>query len=62
MDRRPEGVAPDIARALAGSAGVGVELVPFANPGALADAALDDVHDAKLNKSVLFTRSVKHRF
>ena len=32
------GVAPDLARAIAGSLGVGVAFVPFPTPGALADA------------------------
>lgn len=44
----PTGVAPDMARAIAEKLGVDLELVPFANPGALADAALDGVWDIGL--------------
>jgi polar amino acid transport system substrate-binding protein len=35
----PDGVSPDMARAVADRLGVRLELVPFANPGLLADAA-----------------------
>ena len=35
----PEGVAPDMARAIANILGVPVELIPFGSPGELADAA-----------------------
>lgn len=38
-DGDPEGVAPDMARAIADSLGVGVRYVPFARPGELAEAA-----------------------
>lgn len=38
-DGGPEGVAPDMARAIADSLGVDVRYVPFARPGELADAA-----------------------
>lgn len=44
-DGRPHGVSPDIATALADALGVGIELVTFANPGEVADAAVDDVWD-----------------
>ncbi|MCU0984095.1 MAG: transporter substrate-binding domain-containing protein, partial [Acetobacteraceae bacterium] len=35
----PDGVSPDLARAIAGRLGVPVTLVPYASPGELADAA-----------------------
>jgi polar amino acid transport system substrate-binding protein len=38
-DGDPDGVSPDMARAIAGRLGVPVKLVPYASPGALADAA-----------------------
>jgi polar amino acid transport system substrate-binding protein len=41
----PAGVAPDLGRELARRLGVPVELVPFPNPGALADAAKSGVWD-----------------
>jgi len=41
----PDGVSPDMARALAERLGVPVKMVPFATPGELADAAADDVWD-----------------
>ncbi len=41
----PDGVSPDMARAVADRLGVAVALVPFATPGELADAALEDVWD-----------------
>lgn len=47
-DGLPEGVAPDMARAIASKLGIEVELVPFASPGELADAASDDVWDIGL--------------
>lgn len=47
-DGSPEGVAPDMARAIADKLGVELELVPFATPGELADAALDGVWDIGL--------------
>ena len=47
-DGAPEGVAPDMARAIADELGVPLELVPYATPGELADAALDGVWDIGL--------------
>jgi polar amino acid transport system substrate-binding protein len=44
----PEGVAPDIARAIADRLGVSVVYVPFARPGELADAAGRGVWDIGL--------------
>lgn len=44
----PEGVAPDLAREIAGRLGVPVKYVPFARPGELADAAGNDVWDIGL--------------
>src|SRR5271154_6123285 len=44
----PQGVAPDMAAEIAARLGVGVEYVPFARPGALADAADDGVWDIGL--------------
>jgi polar amino acid transport system substrate-binding protein len=44
----PDGVSPDMAREIARRLGVGVELVPFASPGELADAAGKDVWDIGL--------------
>ncbi len=41
----PDGVSPAIARALAERLGVEVELIRFDGPGAVADAATDDVWD-----------------
>jgi polar amino acid transport system substrate-binding protein len=41
----PEGVSPDMARAVADRLGVPLQLVPFRNPGELADAALEDRWD-----------------
>jgi polar amino acid transport system substrate-binding protein len=41
----PAGVAPDLGRELGRRLGVPVELVPFPNPGALADAAKSGVWD-----------------
>jgi polar amino acid transport system substrate-binding protein len=41
----PDGVSPDMARAIAQELGVGVEMVQFARPGELADAVADDVWD-----------------
>lgn len=41
----PEGVSPDIARAVADRLGVPVKYVNFKTPGELADAATDDVWD-----------------
>jgi polar amino acid transport system substrate-binding protein len=47
-DGEPDGVAPDMARALAEKLGVGVELIQFASPGEIADAADKDVWDLGL--------------
>lgn len=47
-DGSPEGVAPDMAYAIAQKLGVELELVPFASPGELADTALDGVWDIGL--------------
>ena len=41
----PDGVAPDMARAIAERLGVGVAFVPFPTPGELADEAANDVWD-----------------
>ncbi|MBX2824410.1 MAG: ABC transporter substrate-binding protein [Gammaproteobacteria bacterium] len=41
----PEGVSPDLARAIADKLGVGLQLVPFKGPGELADAVTQDVWD-----------------
>jgi polar amino acid transport system substrate-binding protein len=44
----PEGVAPDMARAIADRLGVPVRYVPYARPGELADAAGADIWDIGL--------------
>lgn len=44
----PEGVAPDMARAVAAKLGVPVKLVPFESPSALAEAATHDAWDIGL--------------
>lgn len=44
----PEGVAPDLAAAIAGRLGVGIRYVPFASPSLVADAADDGVWDVAL--------------
>ncbi|KAL1516010.1 hypothetical protein AB1Y20_002623 [Prymnesium parvum] len=44
----PRGVAPDMARALAASLSLPLELVPYNNPGLLADAAPRDEWDVGL--------------
>lgn len=44
----PDGVSPDMARALGERLGVPVKMVPFPTPGELADAAEDDVWDIGL--------------
>jgi polar amino acid transport system substrate-binding protein len=44
----PDGVAPDMARAIAERLGVGVAYVPYARPGELADAAGSGVWDIGL--------------
>ena len=41
----PEGVSPDLAKALANELDIKYKLVPFKRPGELADAVLDDVWD-----------------
>ena len=40
----PDGVAPDMAREIAGRLGVAIACVPFASPGELADAAADEAN------------------
>jgi polar amino acid transport system substrate-binding protein len=47
-DGDPEGVAPDMASAIAARLGVPVSFVPFASPGALADEAANNVWDIGL--------------
>jgi polar amino acid transport system substrate-binding protein len=47
-DGDPEGVAPDMARAIADRLGVGVRYVPYPKPGLLADAAGTDAWDIGL--------------
>ncbi len=44
----PQGVSPDLARALAEHPGTGLRYVPYANPGLLADATLRDEWDVGL--------------
>ena len=44
-DGEPQGVSPDMARAVADRLGVPVSYVSFATPGELADAATEDVWD-----------------
>ena len=44
----PEGVSPDMARAIADRLGVPVKYAPFPKPGELADAVDDDVWDIGL--------------
>ena len=44
-DGQPDGLSPDIAREIARRVGVACELVPFAGPGILADAAGGDIWD-----------------
>lgn len=46
--RSPEGVSPDMARAVAARLGVPLRLVPFAQPGLLADAVGTDAWDIGL--------------
>ena len=41
----PEGVSPDLAKALANELNIEYKLIPFKRPGELADAVLDDVWD-----------------
>ena len=47
-DGEPQGVAPDMAAAIAARLGVDVAYVPFATPSELADAATDDAWDVGL--------------
>jgi polar amino acid transport system substrate-binding protein len=44
-DGNPEGVSPDMARAIAEKLGVPVQLIPFKSPGELADQATNNVWD-----------------
>ena len=41
----PDGVSPDLAKALANELGVDLKLVPFDRPGELADAVSEDIWD-----------------
>ena len=41
----PEGVSPDMAKALADELGINLKLIPFARPGELADAVSEDIWD-----------------
>tara|TARA_B100001063_G_C16642176_1_gene491418 strand:- start:84 stop:821 length:738 start_codon:yes stop_codon:yes gene_type:complete len=41
----PQGVSPDMAKALAKKLGVELKLIPFARPGELADAVKEDIWD-----------------
>ena len=41
----PEGVSPDMAKALADELGVNLKLIPFARPGELADAVSENIWD-----------------
>jgi len=47
-DGDPDGVSPDMAKAIAEHLGVPLQLVPFASPGELADAVDEDVWDIAL--------------
>ncbi|MFP6780869.1 MAG: transporter substrate-binding domain-containing protein [Gammaproteobacteria bacterium] len=58
----PAGVSPDMARAIANQLGVELELVPFPNPGALADAVAENTWNignigavAERAKTITFT-------
>ena len=58
----PSGVSPDMARAIANQLGVELELVPFPNPGALADAVAENTWNignigavAERAKTITFT-------
>ena len=44
----PQGVAPDMARAIAERLGVALELVPYDTPGELADAVVNNAWDIGL--------------
>ena len=61
-DGDPDGVSPDIARAVADRLGVPLKLVSFKSPGELADAVAEDVWDignigavAERAKTIVFT-------
>ena len=61
-DGDPDGVSPDMARAVADRLGVPLKLVSFKSPGELADAAVEDVWDignigavAERAKTIVFT-------
>jgi polar amino acid transport system substrate-binding protein len=41
----PEGVSPDLAKALANELNIDYKLIPFKRPGELADAVIDDIWD-----------------
>jgi polar amino acid transport system substrate-binding protein len=41
----PEGVSPDLAKALANELNIEYKLIPFKRPGELADAVIDDIWD-----------------
>ena len=41
----PEGVSPELAKALANELNIELKLIPFKRPGELADAVTDDVWD-----------------
>uniref|UniRef100_A0A7S1G2G0 Solute-binding protein family 3/N-terminal domain-containing protein n=1 Tax=Corethron hystrix TaxID=216773 RepID=A0A7S1G2G0_9STRA len=45
---QPQGISPEMARTLAASLDVPLQMVPYANPGLLADAALKDEWDVGL--------------
>lgn len=47
-DGDPAGVAPDLAREIAGRLGVKIAFVPYASPGELADALAEDAWDIGL--------------
>ena len=58
----PEGVSPDLAKALANELNIEVKLIPFQRPGELADAVSDDIWDignianeAERAKSITFS-------
>ncbi len=61
-DGDPDGVSPDMARAVADRLGIPLKLVSFKSPGELADAAVEDVWDignigavAERAKTIVFT-------
>ena len=58
----PQGVSPDLAKALANELNLEVKLIPFQRPGELADAVSDDIWDvgnianeAERAKSITFS-------